>query len=265
VEDNQINQQVALGMLHKLGVTVAVAANGREAIEAVAQHSYDLVLMDCEMPEMDGFTATRLLRQQERERGVKPLPIIAMTAHAVQSARAQCMAAGMDDYLAKPMKQEALATILSYWLAKNAPEEALTVSDSDTASWVEAPTPAVLNPQSLQDLREMLQDNFGLLLQTCLKEFPAQLTALQQALAQGDAGAFRRTAHGLKSSSTYLGAVELADLAQALEALGQTGNLEAATLLIGQAEAAYQRVRPLLEALRTGDDPLQTPAPSGMR
>ncbi|MFY4729807.1 response regulator, partial [Nitrospira sp. BLG_2] len=121
VEDNPVNQKVAANMIEKLGYRVNVAANGREAVESLARIPYALVFMDCQMPEMDGFEATRVIRKQEeslRQAGSRPshLPIIAMTANAMREDRERCQAAGMDDFLSKPVTSKSLAAVLNHWL-----------------------------------------------------------------------------------------------------------------------------------------------------
>lgn len=121
VEDNPVNQKVAVKMIEKLGYRVNVAANGREAVESLARIPYALVFMDCQMPEMDGFEATRVIRNQEasiQQTGGKltHLPIIAMTANAMKEDRDRCLAVGMDDFLSKPVASKSLAAILSHWL-----------------------------------------------------------------------------------------------------------------------------------------------------
>ena len=117
-EDNPVNQKVAVKMIEKLGYRVDIVENGLEAIEASQRISYDLILMDCHMPEMDGFEATRRIRVQTH--GVRHIPIIAMTANAMQEDRNQCLAAGMDDFLSKPVMSKSLAAVLNRWLPYNA-------------------------------------------------------------------------------------------------------------------------------------------------
>ncbi|HRY16063.1 MAG TPA: response regulator, partial [Candidatus Competibacteraceae bacterium] len=116
VEDNAVNQELAKSMLDQLGCVVVVASNGREAVNWLEQHSCDLVFMDCQMPVMDGFQATALIREREQRQGLARLPIVALTAHAVSGDRERCLAVGMDDYLSKPFSQEDLVGILNHWL-----------------------------------------------------------------------------------------------------------------------------------------------------
>ena len=115
VEDNRVNQMVAQGMLGKLGCSVSLAEDGLKALERLENEDFDLVLMDCNMPLLDGYQTTRRIRQQPRWQG---LPIIALTANALPEERKRCQAAGMDDYLAKPFRREDLAALLEQWLPK---------------------------------------------------------------------------------------------------------------------------------------------------
>ncbi len=123
VEDNAVNREVAIGMLELLGCSADQAVNGREALEAVMRGNYDLILMDCQMPEMDGFDATKAIRKRERDQEIPPIPIIALTAHALEGDREVCLAAGMNDYLSKPFNQEQLRLVLNRWLHKDGTRE----------------------------------------------------------------------------------------------------------------------------------------------
>jgi CheY-like chemotaxis protein len=124
-EDNPINQEIAVEILTSLGCRVQVVTNGREALAALEHATYDVVLMDCQMPDMDGFETTRAIRARELAMGQAPLPIIAMTAHAMSDHRAHCLAAGMSDYLSKPFTQEQLHAVLRHWLPRQAAPRAM--------------------------------------------------------------------------------------------------------------------------------------------
>ena len=134
-EDNPVNQEVALYMLENLGCRVDTVSTGREAVEAAAHTVYDLILMDCQMPDMDGFAATRAIKADEPAAAQNSLPIIAVTAHAMQGDREECLAAGMDDYLSKPFTLEELHATLARWLPQThegaTPPEAFAQSTSD--------------------------------------------------------------------------------------------------------------------------------------
>jgi PAS domain S-box-containing protein len=224
-EDNGVNQQLALGLLGKLGYEADVAGNGAQAVEAVEGESYDVVLMDVEMPELDGLEATRRIR---RRRPHGPPRIIAMTANALQEDREACFAAGMDDYLAKPLRVAQLA-------------EALT-----TAEPVEEAPP--LASGALEALREQFGDEAFLqdLLDTFLQEAPRLVADLRS----GSAEEARRAAHTLKTNARTLGAAELGRVCEELEELAKQDRLEGASARVAHADAEYARVESALRAAR---------------
>ncbi len=149
VEDNVVNQRVATRMLEKFGCRVDVAANGEEAIEATAREVYDLVFMDCQMPVMDGYAATRSIRLREGHTG-QYLPIIAMTANAMPGDREKCLDAGMDDYLSKPVDHNRLLTLLQQWL----PAQSLQTSDTGAAleTATDPTVPSVIDADAFGEL-----------------------------------------------------------------------------------------------------------------
>ena len=226
-EDNAVNRQLALLLLEKLGYRAEVAVNGLEALEALRRQPCDVVLMDVEMPEMDGLEAARRIHREwpghERPR------IIAMTANAMQGDREICLAAGMDDYVSKPIHSEELAAALG----RCAPREG-----------------GVLDPDALAQLRERVGDHAFVLelVDTFLGDAPALLKTLRGALE--DAKRLRRAAHTLKSNGRVFGAKRLAELCQELEAKAKAGSLAGAAELVARIDGEYARVDRALRAAR---------------
>jgi two-component system, sensor histidine kinase and response regulator len=237
VEDNVVNQKVALRMLERLGYRADLAANGLEAVEAHSGAAYAAVLMDVQMPEMDGYAATQKIRARETGRA-RRTPIIAMTANAMRGDKEKALAAGMDDYISKPVKLEELGVILERWSSQERREEA----DAD------APVDlSVLS--SLRDLQKegppdaILHELVGLF----LKEVPATLGVLREAAEEGDARRVERTAHMLRGSSAHMGAKGMEALCAELENAGRSGELAAATARITRLEVEFGRVSAVLE------------------
>lgn len=249
-EDNAVNQQVALFMLQARGYTVDIAANGKEAVDALTRAPYDLVLMDCQMPELDGFEATAQIRQ--REGAARHTPIIALTAHALRGEREKCIAAGMDDYLAKPITPDALYATLRRWLPKtHAPAPKPPVSSIETPAAEEAPT---LDPTVLDGLRQLQEpgeaDIVAQLIDLFLAELPAKLAAAQDALAKRDAGRLGKAAHTLKGSSANIGARRAAQICLKMEQFVKASQLDAAAETLTRLEQEFARVRDALQRVR---------------
>ena len=255
VEDGAVNQTVALGMLARLGHRADVAWNGLEALEALDRRRYDVVLMDVQMPELDGLDATRRIRDRWRNGGPH---IIAMTANAMADDREECLAAGMDDYLAKPIRLEALAEALR--AAPRPDRGSLTAEDvDDTDNPDDADDPddadttgaADLDPRSLDDLVAMggtaLRDE---VVEAFRSEAALLLASLADALRVGDAALLRRTAHTLKSDGATLGATALADLCRELERLAGEARLDEAPSLVERIGSEVDRVERALSAVR---------------
>ena len=214
VEDNNVNQKVVRIMLGKLGVQTDLAANGREAVAAVAAAKYDFVLMDCQMPEMDGFEATRAIRQREAREPGERLPIIAMTANAMQEDRERCLAGGMDDHLIKPLQMFDLAKLLSKWC----PER------SSAAPNIAPPGAAAPSPVDEAALLTNFQSDAALvaeLLELFRVTTEKMLTRLAFAVKMQDARQVCQIAHELKGSAAYIRAKELEELARELERAGK--------------------------------------------
>jgi CheY-like chemotaxis protein len=233
-EDNEVNQKVAVRILEKLGYRVDVADNGREAVEAVARTHYDAVLMDGQMPEMDGFEATARIREAEGEG--RRTPIVAMTASAMKGDREKCLAAGMDDYVAKPISPDTVLAVLGRWVQPENP----------AAAGEETPSP--LDPVMIENLRAI--DGDGSLLVELIDTFqriaPLRLAALSKASAKGSAVALERTAHSFLGSCANLGARYMAEVCARLEHLGRGGSTTGARELIQTLEQEYGAVQEAL-------------------
>jgi two-component system, sensor histidine kinase and response regulator len=254
VEDNPVNQELAQNLLEVLGCRVDIAADGRDAITAATRRPYALVLMDCQMPVMDGFEATAEIRRREAEDPHRPrLPIVALTAHALHGDREHCLAAGMNDYLTKPFTQGQLATVLEQWLPRNV---TTTLNHGDIMTGAASThgnskaTPPVIDYQTLVSIRAIQRpgkpDVLNRAITLYLDTAPKLLTSLRVGIQGHDAISVHRAAHSLKSSSASLGALELAALCQDLETMGRTQRLDHAAVLLDQLETAYTAVQGLL-------------------
>jgi two-component system, sensor histidine kinase and response regulator len=228
VEDNPVNREVAVGMLESLGCVAHAAENGWIALEAMNNVAYDAVLMDCQMPVMDGLTATAELRRREQNAGGARLPIIALTANTMEGDRERCLAAGMDDFLSKPFSQQQLAAMLRRWLALHV----LPESERREGSRLPLVDPAVLrNIAALA--RPALLDS---MIELYLQHSPPMITAIELAAASGQVEALQVALHTFKSSTANLGGVRLATLTKECEGLVREGG-------IAKAAPAVQRIR----------------------
>jgi PAS domain S-box-containing protein len=236
-EDNAVNQKVALRLLEQLGYTADVATNGFEAIEALERRRYDVVLMDVQMPELDGLDASR--RICERWPDTRPR-IVAMTANALPEDREACFAAGMDDYVAKPIRRDVLAEALKRVRPlgpDSAPHGASALGGVDGVA--------------LESLRELGGDDFlSEVIDTFLADAPALVATLHRGLEEADAAEVRRAAHTLKSNGAILGATEFAELCRTLEQQAKDGRLEEARGLVARIEDARASLERALETLR---------------
>ena len=263
-EDHPTNQKLALRILERLGYRADVAANGLEAVEAVLRQHYDVVLMDVQMPEMDGLEATRRIRQLESESGSQRLPIVAMTANAMRGDRELCMAAGMDDYVSKPIRVETLVKALSKVAPHDdhgqlhEPEVAQPLSlpngIQEAPSEIDAKdVESVLDMKAIDNLFEITGGDpafLAELIDSYLATAPPLFKQLYQGLQEGDAAGFRMAAHTLKSGSADFGATRLAQLCGRLEEMGMRGALDGAEPLLKEAETLFGRVQWALGRLR---------------
>ena len=264
-EDNSVNQFVARRMFALMGCPFDIVANGQLALEAVQRGGYDIVLMDCQMPVMDGYAATRAIRQWESTHdGGRRVPIVALTANALVGDADQCLAACMDDHLAKPYSRDQLVSTMARWLPPHLIELDHRRGDESvtrTASRAGQPAHAsaasagtkqsiALNQRALDNIRALDPDgSAGVLAEAVgiyLSETPSQLAALRAAATCGDMAEVARLAHALKSASQNVGASQLGELCLQLEQLGKSAAVEAARAMLARLESQFVAVSPLL-------------------
>jgi len=242
-EDNAVNQQVAVGVLASLGYAADSVANGIEAIEATTRIQYSAILMDCQMPEMDGYEATRRIRL--REEGGPHIPIIALTADAVSDARAKSLAAGMNDYVSKPINADELASVLERWTAASRAQPAL-------AELEHPPNAEPLDQVALGNLRKLEEATPGLLKKVAelfLRDTPIGLERLKDAVRSEDAATLGRLAHTIKGSAGNMGARGMAAICAEVEAHAAAGDFKSAPTRVYELDQEFGRVRSALIAI----------------
>jgi PAS domain S-box-containing protein len=233
-EDNLINQKVALKMLAKLGYRGDVASNGLEALEAVKGIPYDVILMDCQMPEMDGYEATRQIRLREQPGRQKTVYIIAMTAHAMKGDREECLAAGMNDYLSKPVREAELrAALQRCWPAASSTPLEAQAAVPDTLALL--PDEPLLDIEWLKEMSETGTDGLDELIDLYLTQAKEIMADLCTAIAAGRAEDVKQLAHKLAGSSAVCGVKAIVTPLRALEQKGKEGRLSGAEQLLAQA------------------------------
>jgi signal transduction histidine kinase/DNA-binding response OmpR family regulator len=229
-EDNAVNQRLALRLLEKAGYEVRAVWNGREACEALAAEPFALVLMDVQMPEMDGYEATAEIRRREGEQ--RHTPIIAMTAHAMVGDRERCLAVGMDDYVSKPLKLEELLVMVERWAGRDR---------TDSAS---------VEPVDLDALRQAVDGDEMLLrdmIELFLADAPGRIEMLRHAVTACDPLSIQQQAHSLKGACGSLRAGQLQQSFAQLEMIGTEGQMEQATTVLAEVEEEFARVRGYFE------------------
>ena len=251
-EDNITNQLVAASILAKLGHRVDVVANGMEAVKSLRHIPYDLVLMDCQMPEMDGFEAAKLIREPQSGMRNPGIPIVAVTAYAMNGDREKCLAAGMNDYLAKPVDPTALAAILQKWLPREPARP-----DSHLEGSIAAPAPQegsapVFDEAAL--LKRLMGDRdlAKTIVTSFLADIPKQLAALESHLASRDIGAVRRQAHSIKGAAASVSAGTLRNTALEMEHAAAAGNVHAMAARLSELERHFQIARDAMQAMQNG-------------
>ncbi len=255
-EDNEVNRDIAMMMLESLGCTAAWAADGAAAVKLAGEANFDLILMDCQMPVMDGFAASGQIRAREARSpagaGTR-IPIIALTANAMQGDRERCLEAGMDDYLAKPYSQPELAAVLERWLRRGVvPRQPVIIAkpvahESQAESDAEGPA---FDPSALAAIRRLQQPGgpnvVARVVATYTNETPRLLARLGDAINEGEIEETRRLSHSLKSSSATVGALRLSRLCKEMEMRARNQSLDGLDAMHRAAQAEYQSVAGVL-------------------
>jgi PAS domain S-box-containing protein len=258
VEDNRVNQLVVTQWLARFGLTPDIANNGREALAKTARQDYDLIFMDCQMPEMDGYQATRAIREQESATHGPRRAIVAMTAGAMREDRDLCLTAGMDDYVTKPLTREVLIGVLERWLLPvdlsipPVSSASRTGGNQQPEIAADAGIGNAIDSVRLDSLRELMQDDFGELLASFLDHTPRLLEQLADAIAEGDPGKQANASHPLKSSAAIFGAGDLAILAEQAETSGLRG-IVVDPAFLERIRLEFEKVRDALPPPAGGD------------
>jgi two-component system, sensor histidine kinase and response regulator len=239
---------VAVKMLERLGYRADVAADGLEAVEAVSRIPYAAVLMDVQMPELDGHEATTEIRR--REAGLaRRTPIIAMTANAMQSDREKALAAGMDDYVPKPVKPDELEAALERWIPEEEESASMSVAEVEGSSVTPEDTEDPLDRAAIDNLLELGgSELLSELAETFSGDTGSALPALRAAATAGDARSVERIAHSLKGSSGSIGAQRMSATCAELQDAGALGDIPSVPGLLDRLEGEFGRVRAALEA-----------------
>lgn len=256
-EDNFVNQKIAIKVLQKYGIAVTPANNGIEAVEAMRTDTFDLIIMDCQMPDMDGYEATQKIREMALENDWPHTPIIALTANAMKGDEEKCLSAGMDDYMTKPIERVTFQEKLLQWLpqekvvssieivmpgsmmAENWPD---AVHGSVSVATDQDGNLAILDKTMVDELRVLMEDEFTAILHNYLDVTPKLLGELEVAIANSRQDDVVRVSHRLKSSSAQIGAAKFAALTKDIEHYARAGELQATPILFAEALEVYQHV-----------------------
>jgi CheY-like chemotaxis protein len=227
VEDNQVNQLVAAAMLNKLNCIVETANSGLDAIEMVTKRVFDIIYMDCQMPEMDGYEATKNIKRKMKNGDIPNIPIVALTAHAMQADKEKCLAVGMDDYIAKPVREADFAKTLNYWV-KNSP-----LNNGDK----------LLEGNSLQKLQDLMGSAFPDLVRMYIANTESSIRKMEEGLLAEDSHVISQNAHTIKSPSSQMGAKKIASIASDMEKAAKEGNMAYCGELLVQLKNYYVEAR----------------------
>jgi len=248
-EDNIVNQKLASLLLQQLGLDVDVVENGRQAVQAAQSGNFDVILMDCQMPEMDGFEATRAIRKLEALKN-RYTPIIAVTALAMVGDRERCIAVGMDDYISKPIDRKVLNIKLNHWLQKEFVVRNQELARKYGQSGVQINS-SESDPVNLVELREFYGDDLEDVLKTYISSTESYVASINQAVNERNADMLATLAHELKGSSASVGAKQLAKLALFLERSAGLRDWKEAKDTLEALNSAFTGVRAFFETVET--------------
>ncbi len=249
-EDNPTNQIVTEGMLELFGCEIDLVVNGRQAVEAVKTNNYDLIFMDCQMPELDGYGATDEIRKFEQLTDASPTPIIALTAHAMSGDRERCFTAGMDGYLSKPLSQYELQATMSKWLSKF--ERDTIVPTGRTVKADKLPATDIRFDASPLKQYQMIQkkgtpDIVSNICESYLKNAPVELQSMKDAVCNQNTEALWQAAHAMRSMNATVGAIRMADICYEIEMKGRTGSLDNSEQLFAELANNFLYIKDQLQ------------------
>ncbi|MFH1550015.1 MAG: response regulator, partial [Planctomycetota bacterium] len=248
VEDNPVNQKLAAKLLERVGLHCVVADNGEDALKALSGDRYDLVLMDIQMPVMNGFEATRAIR--EREGSERHTPIIAMTAHAMQGDRERCLKAGMDDYLSKPLNRKEMFSVIEKWVKASLTDShpAREKASSKISASRNSPIDLDSALERAGGDREFLNE----LIETFLEHTPEQINLLDGAAQKGGAESVAGSAHSIKGSAGNLSADSIASLAEVIEKMAKSGDISTISPILEKLKDEVKRLMKHFQAAKQG-------------
>jgi PAS domain S-box-containing protein len=246
VEDNLVNQKVATRMLEKLNCRVYIANNGKEAVLMAGTSFYDIIFMDCQMPEMDGYEATSEIRREES--ASEHIPIVAMTAHVMQGAKERCLEAGMDDYISKPIQRKKLGRILQKYLS-----EKITLDFVPEPVGIPEPIESkqIEPPVNLSHIKEIVEDDpetLNELINIYLDDTAHHMAAIESAVLKKDAELIKKEAHSMKGASANIGADRMKKYCASLEKIGASGDIEPAAGILDDLKSEFKQVKKYLKS-----------------
>ena len=255
-EDNITNQQVVLGIIKKLGLSADAVANGLEAVKALELIPYDIVLMDVQMPEMDGYQATQSIRDPESKVVNHNIPIIALTAHAMLGDREKCFQAGMSDYLSKPIVPQDLADMLEKWLPNkkkitNPPQQIKKTTNLQENIEQEKTATPIFDHESLLERAMGDQDLANTVIGIFLEDIPTQIQSLKSLFDSGDVAGSGRQAHAIKGAAANVGGETLREVAFEIEKAGKAGDSEKIAALLPIMEEQFEQLKLMMQQWRT--------------